>query len=142
MTSRKPAKPEGSTASPFANLGRDTSLLRDTRPDGPSREPASQTGSLPVEQISGMEERQKSGTPELPVPSSLTKIGYRISTEAIDAVDEMYRVLRRRHGIKGVTRQRIVEQVILAANDDLTKNGAASDLARKLSGQAERKTAS
>lgn len=126
------ARPGPSPASPFANLGRDTGLVRETR-RRPTDQPPGQPARPP--------ESQKSGTPETTAPA-LAKIGYRISTDAIDAVDDMYRILRRKLGIKHVTRQQIVEKVILAACDDLTTNGEASELAKRLSGTPDRKKAS
>jgi hypothetical protein len=64
--------------------------------------------------------------------SKYPKATYRLSPEAVEAIDEAKRLLRRRHQIKA-SLEEIAEEAILAAYRDLLENQHASFLVSKLS---------
>ncbi len=79
-------------------------------------------------------ENQKTGDEALlEAPQSGSRNGYpkatyRLSPEALNAIDDAKRELRRRYGVR-VTLEEIAEQAILAAYQDLLENKQASMLA-------------
>ncbi|MDQ5853615.1 MAG: hypothetical protein M3380_16400 [Chloroflexota bacterium] len=69
-----------------------------------------------------------------------TKATYRLSPEALEAIDDAKRVLRRRYQVK-VTLEEIAEEAILAVYQDLLDNQQSSMLVNKFSGKkGNRKT--
>jgi hypothetical protein len=62
------------------------------------------------------------------------KATYRMSPEALEAIDDAKRILRRQYQIKA-SLEEIAEEAILAAYRDLTENQHASMLVRKLAGK-------
>ena len=85
------------------------------------------------------EERQLqemlSKKPEADRPT-LRKVTYRFAPEAVEAVHDMKRILRREYGIR-VNLEEIVERAVLHAYQDLQENQKASFLANQLSGKQE-----
>jgi len=72
--------------------------------------------------------------------TNYTKATYRLSSEALEAIDDAKRILRRRYQAK-VTLEEIAEEAILAAYQDLLENQQSSMLANKFSGRKDgRKT--
>ncbi|TAK36774.1 MAG: hypothetical protein EPO21_01560 [Chloroflexota bacterium] len=70
------------------------------------------------------------------------KATYRLDSDAIEAVDEIKRLLRRQFGIK-ISLAQIVEEAILATYRDLLDNQHASKLVKKFAGtSANRNTSS
>jgi len=63
-----------------------------------------------------------------------TKATYRLSSQALEAIDDAKRILRRRYQSK-VTLEEIAEEAILAAYRDLLEDQQASMLANKFSGR-------
>lgn len=68
--------------------------------------------------------------------AAYTKATYRLSTEALEGIDEAKRILRRNYGIK-VTLEEIAEEAILMSLRDLNKNQQASILVNKFSGNQD-----
>ena len=109
---------------------------------------ASQDAATPEIQDSSMPANQQSGTissRELEASpaqhadrrDSYTKVTYRISTQALDAIEDAKRLLRRQYGVK-VSLEDIAEQAILAAYADLLENQHASTLVSQLAGNPAR----
>jgi vacuolar-type H+-ATPase subunit I/STV1 len=73
-------------------------------------------------------ESQQSGS-----RAEYTKATYRLSPEALEAIDDAKRILRRRYQAK-VSLEEIAEEAILAAYRDLLDNQQSSMLANKFSG--------
>lgn len=71
--------------------------------------------------------------------SRYIKATYRLSPEALDAIDDAKRLLRRRHGLK-VNLEEIAEEAILAAYRDLQVNNNSSNLVIQLSRNLENRT--
>ena len=88
--------------------------------------PANQNDSLLANQIDGSR-------------THFPKATYRLAPEAIEAVDEAKRLLRRQLNIK-TSQAEIVEQAILAAYQDLLHNQQTSMLANNLAGKQSRTT--
>jgi hypothetical protein len=65
-----------------------------------------------------------------------TKGTYRLCDEALDAIEDAKRILKRQYGLK-VNIEEIVEAAILDAYDDLNKNKEQSHLVKKHSGIPE-----
>jgi hypothetical protein len=65
-----------------------------------------------------------------------TKVSYRVSPEAVDAVDDIKRMLARQYRVK-VSRERIAEAAILAAYEDMLENRHASKLVSQLAGKED-----
>ena len=99
-----------------------------------------------ADQNAGMPEVQHAGDPASPPldqPSASTstraeyqKVTYRISPEALDAIYEIKRILRRKYGLKAALEE-IAEEAILAAYHDLGENQQTSILVNKFSGDPE-----
>lgn len=68
-----------------------------------------------------------------------TKVTYRLSPKAIEAIDEAKRVLRRRHNIK-VSLEEIAEAAIIAVCDELLANQQTSKLVNKFAGKSVEKS--
>jgi hypothetical protein len=69
------------------------------------------------------------------------KVTYRLSPDAIDAIDEAKRILRRQYKLKASLVE-IAEEAIIAACNDLLDNQNASNLVNKFSGKLENKKTS
>ena len=123
----------------------------------------SQTSGVPESQSSGIPEYQTSGKPvrqstkkparrdsgglgtqtkpqqqsdSRPDRSAYTKVTYRISPDAAEAMDDARRALRRVHNIKA-TLEEIAEAAILTACKELEQNKESSILVSRLSGKPE-----
>jgi hypothetical protein len=105
--------------------------------------PKSQHASMPENQHTEIPASQESVTPACQHPSTAdsepngnrthySKATYRLSPEAIEAIDEAKRILRRHHQIKA-SLEEIAEEAILTAYRDLLENQHASFLVNKLS---------
>lgn len=101
--------------------------------------PEIQTARQPEIQTSGKPAGQKDGRSET-APSvnraTYAKATYRLSPDAMEAIDEVKRVLRRQYGIR-VTLEEIAEEAILMSFQDLTENQQASILVNKFSDNPE-----
>lgn len=130
--------------------GADIFFGGDTPPhedDGERQDAATQDASMPESQEAGLPDvQQQTPTAPTPLPSpvatgaGLTKATYRLSLEALDALEECRRLLRREYGLKGV-REEIVGAAILGAYEDLLANQQASKLVRQLSGKPAKQKA-
>lgn len=69
------------------------------------------------------------------------KATYRLSSEALEAIDDAKRVLRRRYQVK-VTLEEIAEEAILAVYQDLLDNQQSSILVNKFTGKKGRRKTS
>ena len=59
------------------------------------------------------------------------KVTYRFRADAVEAVEDIRRLLRREHGVRKVNREDIAQAAVLEALHDLETNGHASFLARE-----------
>jgi phosphomevalonate kinase len=64
-------------------------------------------------------------------PKERVKVTYRFQAEAVEAVEDIRRILRRQHGVRKVNREDIAQAAVLEALHDLETNGHASFLARE-----------
>jgi hypothetical protein len=134
---------------PFAKLGAlDQKLYQDTAPKPQS--PAGQFSGNPEFKNSSNLETQKSGLPEIQksrIPENqttskpgkrefFTKATYRLCDEALDAIEDAKKVLKRQYGLK-VNLEEIVETAVLSAYKDLADNKEKSTLVTKYSGNPE-----
>ncbi len=97
-----------------------------------------QSGILDIQNAS-MPESWNSNLPDVPQVGNRAgypKATYRLSPEALEAIDDAKRVLRRRYQAK-VTLEEIAEEAILAAYRDLLENQNASLLAIKFAGTSK-----
>ena len=94
----------------------------------------SQEAGMPDDQHAAMPENQHTGN-----RASYPKATYRLSPEALEAIDEAKRILRRRHNIK-VSLEEIAEEAILAAYNDLQENQQASMLANKFASKSNQRS--
>jgi hypothetical protein len=94
----------------------------------------SQESGMPEIQHAGITETQHAGN-----RASYPKATYRLSPEALEAIDEAKRILRRRHNIK-VSLEEIAEEAILAAYNDLQENQQASMLANKFASKSNQRS--
>ncbi len=125
--------------SPFSNLtSLDTSLMRSTKPKEDFKPANQQTGkpdyqqtSLPVKQQAVKPANQLS-----PKRSSFQKVTYHLSPEAIDAIEDAKRILRREYDSK-TTLEEIAEIAILEAYNDLIKNQQTSKLVNQITSKPE-----
>jgi hypothetical protein len=62
------------------------------------------------------------------------KVTYRLNPEAVDAIEDLKRILRRQFGIKA-SLEEIAEAAIMAAHQDLLENQLSSNLANNLAGK-------
>ena len=58
------------------------------------------------------------------------KVTYRFKPDAVEAVEDIRRILRREHGVRKVNREDIAQAAVLEALRDLEENGGDSFLAR------------
>lgn len=111
-----------------------------------------QKTSIPENKYSSDPETQQDvilGSQDTSIPESqeagnrnrYPKVTYRLSPDAIDAIDEAKRLLRRRYDTK-VSLEEIAEEAILQAYNDLLENQNASNLVNKLSGKQKNKKVS
>jgi hypothetical protein len=95
-------------------------------------------------QYSGNQENQHTGIREDQKPgreadrATYTKVTYRLSPEAVDAINEAKHILRRTYRMK-VNLEEIAEAAILEAVRDLQEKEHASFLVTKFSGNPENK---
>ncbi|GEM_PF-6770953 len=100
----------------------------------------SQDARLPANQQSGTSaarELESSIAQRADNRDSYTKVTYRISTQALDAIEDAKRLLRRQYGVR-VSLEDIAEQAILAAYTDLLENQHASTLVSQFAGNPAR----
>lgn len=64
-------------------------------------------------------------------PKDRVKVTYRFQPEAVEAVEDIRRILRRQHGVKKVNREDIAQAAVLEALRDLEANGESSFLVRE-----------
>ncbi|MDA1173362.1 MAG: hypothetical protein O2826_02465 [Chloroflexi bacterium] len=64
-------------------------------------------------------------------PKERVKVTYRFQPEAVEAVEDIRRILRRQHGVRKVNREDIAQAAVLEALRDLESNGPSSFLARE-----------
>jgi hypothetical protein len=145
---------------PFSKLGAlDQKLYQDTSDQNSnkeksgipenqnSRKPEPQKSRTPVNSISRNPDSQNIGNPEpqeTGIPENqnymkrefFTKGTYRLCDEALDAIGDAKKVLRRQYGVK-VNMEEIVEAAILDAYRDLVKNNEKSNLVQRYSGNPE-----
>lgn len=97
-----------------------------------------QNAGIPASRLAGSLGYQTAGQHEAPAGTRIgyRKVTYRISPEALEAIDEIKRVLRRQYGIKA-SLEEIAEEAILAAMSDLEQNKQTSFLVNKFSGLPE-----
>jgi hypothetical protein len=74
--------------------------------------------------------------PQQDTGHSTTKVSYRVSSDAVDAVEDIRRMLARLYRIK-VSREKIAEAAILAAYEDILENQHASKLVSQLAGKED-----
>lgn len=98
---------------------------------------------LAEQEQAGDPEVRQSGSPAIRIGAdegvdrgAFMKATYRICPEAVEAIDELKRRLRRQLG-RRVTYEEIAEAALVGALDDLTKNRESSFLARWMSGDPE-----
>jgi hypothetical protein len=110
-----------------------------------SRSPENQETSIPASQDVGAPNRQEETSSEVPESLSAnnraryTKVTYRLSPDAIDAIEEAKSILRRKYKLK-VSLEEIAEEAIIAVCCDLLENQDASMLVNKISSkQAKQK---
>jgi hypothetical protein len=88
-------------------------------------------------QLSSMPEFQQDSIPVSQIPGSragFPKVTYRLNPDAVDAIEDAKRILRRQFGIKA-SLEEIAEAAIMAAHQDLLENQLSSNLANKLAGK-------
>ena len=64
-------------------------------------------------------------------PKERVKVTYRFQPEAVEAVEDIRRILRRQHGVRKVNREDIAQSAVIEALRDLKANGASSFLTRE-----------
>ena len=64
-------------------------------------------------------------------PKERVKVTYRFQPEAVEAVEDIRRILRRQHGVRKVNREDIAQAAVIEALRDLETNGHASFLAKE-----------
>lgn len=97
-----------------------------------------QASNLEIQHVS-MPESRNSNVPDVPQVGNragYSKATYRLSPEALEAIDDAKRVLRRRYQAK-VTLEEIAEEAILAAYRDLLENQDTSLLASQFTGKSK-----
>ncbi len=131
---------------PFAKLGAlDQKLYEDTSSERPTK--STESPVIPENQKSRMLESQNpvkpeiqnAGNPEFQNSSKrefYTKGTYRLCDEALDAIGDAKRILKRQYGVK-VNLEEIVETAVIGAHNDLVQNKRQSHLVRKYSGTPE-----
>ena len=64
-------------------------------------------------------------------PKDRVKVTYRFRPEAVEAVEDIRRMLRREHGVRKVNREDIAQAAVMEALRDLEQNGRESFLAKR-----------
>ena len=64
-------------------------------------------------------------------PKERVKVTYRVRADAVEAVEDIRRMLRRQHGVRKVNREDIAQAAVLEALRDLEERGDASFLVRQ-----------
>ena len=64
-------------------------------------------------------------------PKERVKVTYRFRADAVEAVEDIRRMLRRQHGVRKVNREDIAQAAVLEALRDLEERGDASFLVRQ-----------
>ena len=59
------------------------------------------------------------------------KVTYRFTPEAVEAVEDIRRILRRRYGVHKVNREEVAQEAVLEAFRQLEESGADSFLAKR-----------
>ncbi|NWJ53229.1 MAG: hypothetical protein HXX14_20475 [Bacteroidetes bacterium] len=90
--------------------------------------------------ISGNQENaaRKAEQEKAAIRASYPKATYRLSPEAVEAIEDIKRIIRRKYKGK-ILLEEVVEEAVLAAYRDLTENGDSSFLVNKFSGNQENK---
>jgi hypothetical protein len=113
------------------------------------RNPGSHISSEPGNQSASKSDSQKSRHPASRKPAKqeiqeavsrdrYQKVTYRLSFDAIDAIEDAKRILKRQYGVKA-SMEEIAEEAILAAYQDLLDKQEASNLVRKFAGKPANK---
>jgi hypothetical protein len=67
-------------------------------------------------------------------PKERIKVTYRFLPEAVEAVEDIRRLLRRQHGVRKVNREDIAQAAVMEALRDLEERGDASFIVREFLG--------
>jgi hypothetical protein len=97
--------------------------------------------SIPETQISSNQDIKNAGNQDFHTPSKrefYTKATYRLCDEALDAIGDAKKILKRRYRLK-VNLEEIVETAVLEVFQDLEQNGEKSILVTTYSGNPENK---
>lgn len=102
-----------------------------------------QKTSNPENQQSRKPEHRHAGPPEGPAEAGASRVGYpkatyRLCPDAIEAIEDAKRLLRRRYGAR-VTLEEIAEVAILHAARDLDENQETSMLAGRFASKPDRR---
>ena len=133
-TPATPATPAAQTVSQDTKAGTPRSQKAGKPKSQHASMPENQHPEIPAVQVPGSSASQHPDMPDLEPNgnrSKYPKATYRLSPEAVEAIDEAKRLLRRRHQIKA-SLEEIAEEAILAAYRDLLENQHASFLVNKL----------
>lgn len=101
--------------------------------DGAQQKPSRRRSSRGIGKGTA-QNRESANVPATTNRASYQKATYRLSPEALEAIEDAKRILRRQHSIK-VNLEEIAEEAILAAYRDLEKNKQASNLVNKFAGK-------
>lgn len=102
-----------------------------------SGKPETRSASNPDSRVSGF----PAGGSDVVNRAQYEKVTYRISPDAVEAIDEIKRIMRRHHGVK-VTREEIAEVAILHALKECQDNQKDGIVVSWLSGKPENDRAS
>jgi hypothetical protein len=116
-------------ASPFVGLER--AMVRETGRESPPQ-------TTPTEEKPDRQRNDQQATSRAEADSE--KVTYRLSLEALDAVEDAKRLLRSRYRIKA-TRGQIAEAALIAAYADLVTKGEGSSLVKRLTTNTENQKA-
>jgi hypothetical protein len=83
-----------------------------------------------AEEVNAEIEALENPEPTLEVVEERIKVTYRFTSAAVEAVEDIRRILRRRHGIRKATREDIAQIAVLEALRTLEDTGADSFVAR------------
>ena len=67
-------------------------------------------------------------------PKERIKVTYRFPPEAVEAVEDIRRILRRQHGVRKVNREDIAQAAVMEALRDLEERGDSSFIVREFLG--------
>jgi hypothetical protein len=67
-------------------------------------------------------------------PKERIKVTYRFPPEAVEAVEDIRRILRRQHGVRKVNREDIAQAAVMEVLRDLEERGDASFIVREFLG--------